>query len=95
MEQVLELAQNNWDQIQDKFKGLKVDDQEEMIDHFNSFDGEQSLGNALFGDDPDFDEFRDSVMQLDNEKQNKFAKHWNDAFEEEEEMQVKVPGENN
>ena len=88
MEQVLDMAKNNWDQIQDKFKGLEEEGKEELIDHFNSFDGEQSLGNALFGDDPEYDEFRDSVMQLDNEKQQKFAEHWNDAFEDEPDMQV-------
>ena len=83
MDQILDLAKNNWEQIQEKFQGLEEEDKEGMIEHFNSFDGELSLGNALFGDDPDYDEFRDSAIQLKEDRHEEFVKHWNDAFEDE------------
>ena len=62
---VLEQAKNEWDRIQDQFKDKPAEEQELMIEHFNSATSNDGLGDALFGDDANYPDFEEAVKNLD------------------------------
>ena len=51
-----------------------------MVEHFNSVDG--GIGDALFGDDANIDDFENALNGLEEKVQNQFVESWNEAFEE-------------
>ena len=51
-----------------------------MVEHFNSVDG--GIGDALFGDDVNIDDFENALNGLEEKVQNQFVESWNEAFEE-------------
>ena len=53
---VIDAMLNCWDDLQQAIGALAAEEQEELKDHFNSFiDGEDDLGDVLFGGADDFD----------------------------------------
>ena len=52
-----------------------------MIEHFNSATANDGLGDALFGDDANYDDFEEAVNNLEEEDGPKLLEAWNDAFE--------------
>ena len=68
--EMLELMVENWDQLQEKFADYSESEKEEMIDHFNNTI--ENLGDMLFGDDANKEEFEELVNQSDEEQQREF-----------------------
>ena len=54
--EMVEIMTENWDQLQEAFKGYSDDEKEELMDHFNC--AIDSLGDALFGDDSNISDFK-------------------------------------
>ena len=50
-----------------------------MLEHFNSVD--ESLGDALFGEETNFDELKNLVTGLDDEVQGKIIQAVEDALD--------------
>ena len=60
---MLELMVENWDQLQEKFADYSESEKEEMIDHFNNTI--ENLGDMLFGDDANVDDFEQLVSSFE------------------------------
>ena len=60
---MVELMVENWDQLQEKFTEYSESEKEEMIDHFNSTI--DALGDTLFGDDANLDDFKQLCGSLE------------------------------
>ena len=52
-----------------------------MIEHFNSATGNDGLGDALFGEGANYDDFEEAVNGLDEEDGPKLLTAWNDALD--------------
>ena len=65
----LEILTNNWDEISAAYDECSEEEQQELIDHFNSVAYE--LGEALFGDD--VDDFKSKIDGLNDEEQESFV----------------------
>ena len=74
------MARAEWQNIQDKFAAMSDEERESMVEHFNSVDG--GIGDALFGDDANIDDFENALNGLEEKVQNQFVESWNEAFEE-------------
>ena len=61
----LEILTNNWDEISAAYDECSEEEQQELIDHFNTVAYE--LGEALFGDD--VDDFKSKIDGLNDEEQ--------------------------
>ena len=63
--EMVEIMIDNWDQLQDKFNSQTESEKEEMMDHFNcSID---NLGDTLFGDDANPDDFKKLIKGLEDD----------------------------
>ena len=62
---LVELMVENWDQLQERFAEYDESEKGEMIEHFNSTI--DCLGDSLFGDDANKEEFEELVNQSDEE----------------------------
>ena len=65
----LEILTNNWDEISAAYDECSEEEQQELIDHFNTVAYE--LGEALFGDD--VDDFKSKIDGLNDEEQESFV----------------------
>ena len=63
--EMVDLMVENWDQIRDKYFGMDMSEQEDMMDHFNS--SIENLGDALFGDEANPRDFQQFVGGLEDE----------------------------
>ena len=63
--------QENWTQVKEKYKSLKADEKDEMMNYFNS--AIENLGDILFGDDSEASELKTLVEALSDEKCNEFV----------------------
>ena len=65
----------SWKDLHEATSNLSPEEQQAVKDHFNNLiDGEDDLGDILFGDDQDgADEFEQRVIQLDSPLQSKYA----------------------
>ena len=81
--EMLELMLDNWDQLQEKFKSQTETEKEDMMDHFNS--SIENLGDTLFGDDANIDDFKNFVTNLEDEEEAEFLAAIRDALLIEEE----------
>ena len=79
-DEVIDMARAEWQNIQDKFAAMSAEERESMVEHFNSVDG--GIGDALFGDDANIDDFENALNGLEEKVQNQFVESWNEAFEE-------------
>ena len=68
--EMVEMLSDNWDQLQDKFKGQTEAEKEEMMDLFNC--AVENLGDTLFGDDAKIDDFASFVDNLEDEESAAF-----------------------
>ena len=76
--EMLELMVDNWDQLQEKYNDQTEAEKEEMCDHFNS--AIENLGDTLFGDEPNVDDFRAFVQGLKDEEEEDFMTAVRDAL---------------
>ena len=60
---------DNWDQLQEKFHNQTESEKEEMMDFFNC--RINSLGDVLFGDEANPDDFKTLVKDLPSEEDQK------------------------
>ena len=67
-EALIELFNENWDQLQEKFKAQSEEEQNDMLQHFNA--AADSLGDALFGNESNRDELGTLITGLTDEQQN-------------------------
>ena len=58
--EMLELMEENWEELQSAFAGHSNEEQEELLDYFNS--AIEDLGDNLFGNDASFEDLRAFVM---------------------------------
>ena len=65
----LEILTNNWDEISAAYDECSEEEQQELIDHFNTV--AYQLGEALFGDD--VDDFKSKIDGLNDEEQESFV----------------------
>ena len=65
----LEILTNNWDEISAAYDDCSEEEQQELIDHFNSVAYE--VGEALFGGDVDY--FKSKIDGLNDEEQESFV----------------------
>ena len=61
--ELVDLLDENWSQVQEKFGDLSESDKQDMLDHFNA--SVEDIGEALFGEGATIDELRDLVSGLD------------------------------
>ena len=61
--QLVELLEENWSAIQEKFNELSESDKQEMLDHFEA--SVENIAEALFGDGTTIGELREVVSNLD------------------------------
>ena len=80
---MVELMSENWEQLQEKFRGQTEAEKEDMMDHFNS--SIENLGDTLFGDDANIDDFKNFVTNLEDEEEAEFLAAIRDALLIEEE----------
>ena len=52
---------------------MSAEERESLVDHFNSVSEEDGIGDALFGDDANIDDFANALNGLDEKDQKKFA----------------------
>ena len=76
--EMLELMTENWDQLQDKFNSQNENEKSEMLDHFNQTI--ENLGDTLFGDDCNIEDFTSFVDGLEDEEEKKFMAAVNEAL---------------
>ena len=76
--EMLELMQENWEQIQEKFSGQTESEKDEMLEHFNN--ALDSLGDTLFGEDASPEEFKNFVNVLADEEGNIFLEAVKEAL---------------
>merc|ERR1712032_703401 len=68
---VVEAMMDAWDDLQEAIGKLNEEEKKQLTDHFNGFiDGEDDLGDILFGSAEDFDS---RVKFLDDEVQKKYT----------------------
>ena len=67
---MVEMLSDNWDQLQDKFAGQTEAEKEEMMDLFNC--AVENLGDTLFGDDSNINDFKQFVSGLEDEEEQEF-----------------------
>ena len=68
---VVDAMMTTWDDLQNAIGNLSEEEQQQLKDHFNGFiDGEDDLGDILFGTAEDFDS---RVKFLDDEVQKKYT----------------------
>ena len=68
---IVEALQENWTHVKEKYRSMKADEQEELMDHFNS--AIDNLGDILFGEDSEADELKTLVDALSDEKCKEFV----------------------
>ena len=66
---VMEILTNNWDEISAAFNECSEEEQQELMDHFNTVAHE--IGDALFGGD--VDDFKSKIDGLNDEEQESFV----------------------
>ena len=81
--EMVELMSSNWSSLQEKFNGQTEAEKEDMMDHFNS--SIENLGDTLFGDDANIDDFKNFVTNLEDEEEAQFLAAIRDALLIEEE----------
>ena len=68
---VIDCMKDAWDELQTAISNISEEEQQQLKDHFNGFiDGEDDLGDILFGTAEDFDS---RVKFLDDEVQKKYT----------------------
>ena len=67
---MVELMSENWEQLQEKFRGQTEAEKGDMMDHFNSTI--ENLGDTLFGDDSNINDFKQFVSGLEDEEEQDF-----------------------
>ena len=68
--EMVELMSENWEQLQEKFRGQTEAEKGDMMDHFNSTI--ENLGDTLFGDDSNINDFKQFVSGLEDEEEQDF-----------------------
>ena len=81
--EMLELMAENWEQLQEKFNSQTEAEKNDMMDHFNS--SIENLGDTLFGDDANIDDFRSFIGGLEDEEETQFVTAVKEALLIEEE----------
>ena len=76
--EMVELMQENWEQIQEKFLGQTESEKEEMLEHFNN--AIENLGDTLFGEDASPEEFKNFVNDLADDEGNAFLESVKEAL---------------
>ena len=70
--QILEAMSEVWDELQEKLDGMPEKKKEKLLEHFNSvIEGEDDLGDILFG--ADFASFEKRIKTLDGDNQQKYT----------------------
>ena len=76
-ETVIEFYQDNWDLLIESMKNFEQQDIDELQEHFdNAVDGRE-LGELMVAGN--WDNFKDRVIQLDDEEQEQFKKAVDEA----------------
>ena len=78
-DEVLECVGENWEQIQDMFRAQSEDEQELMIEHFES--QFKNSGDAMFGSESTVEQITTFVNNLDDAKKGEFVIAFNEAFD--------------
>ena len=68
--EMLELMTENWSQLQENFQTQEEVERDEMIEHFN--DAVDELGDQLFGEDANMDDFDRFVRGMDDKEEKAF-----------------------
>ena len=76
--EMLELMVDNWEQLQEKFKTQTEAEKEDMMDHFNSTI--ENLGDTLFGDDANIEDFKAFIGGLEDEEEEAFMSSIKEAL---------------
>ena len=70
--EVCEMLSENWQQFREKYNSLEQEEQDEMLEHFDSI--LENLGDILFGEDSNDEDMQKFVLSSSDEEQNAFAK---------------------
>ena len=65
--ELLDMVNENWSQIKENFKASSEEEQEGLLEHFNS--AQDEMGDMLFGDDADYEDFKNKFNALSDEQQ--------------------------
>ena len=80
MDEMLEILQENWDQIQEKFFNITSEsEKEDYIDHLNN--NFEYLGDVLFGADASIEEITQLVDDNDEQQKVKFCEIVDEVFQ--------------
>ena len=78
-EEMLELLNDNWEQVQERYNACSESEKEEMLEHFNS--SQENLGEALFGADAQIEELQNYVNGLEEADKRVFCQLVNDVLQ--------------
>ena len=76
--EMVELMVDNWDQLQDKFNDYSEAEKDEMMDHFNCCIN--NLGDSLFGDEANPEDFKQFIDGLEDEQEVDFLESVREAL---------------
>ena len=82
-DQLIDLLSENWQQIQDAFKAKSDDEQEALLEHFESIN--EDLGDCLFGEEASAEDVSKFINGKPDEEQDAIAQAINDALNVKEE----------
>ena len=69
-QEMVEMMQENWAQIRENYNSQSAEDQDDMIEHFNS--AVENLGDNIFGDESNPQDFERFIQASDEATQEKF-----------------------
>ena len=78
-DEMLELLNDNWEQVQERYNACSESEKEEMLEHFNS--SQENLGEALFGADAQIEELQNYVNGLEEADKRVFCQLVNDVLQ--------------
>ena len=68
---MIDMLSENWEQIQEAFKGKSEDEQEQLLAHFESIN--EDLGDCLFGDSASAEDVKKFVEGKSDAQQDTIA----------------------
>ena len=81
---IVDIMNDHWDLIQKAFGEIPVKEQQDLIDYFNEKIEDGQMGDLLFGDSVDQEEFNAKIMTFDDDQSCDFL----DAVEEAEVLAI-------
>ena len=78
--EMVEMLSNNWDQFRESFDAMPEDEQESMMEFFESLD--ENYSDVLFGEDSSAEDMARYILSREDEKQEKFCQAMDEALDQ-------------